>query len=179
MDLTKRRLFAALGLATAAAATRPAAAQPRAEQVPFAVWSAINSAVQGYADCLDRFDMAGLVALFSPDCVYDYSPVLVMRGRAQVAAGARKSLAAVARSSHFIGAPVVEPGDGPGTYMSRVYFRAYHEQKDGGQHTVEGRYLDLFAPDAGGRLLIAHRRTVSHTAQGTSAPRYWLERAPS
>jgi len=181
MDVNKRTLLSIVGLATASAAARPLAAKaaPAAEAVPFAIWSAVNTAVQGYADCLDRFDMAGLVNLFSADCVYDYSPGLIMRGRAEVAAGARKSLSNVLRSCHFVGAPVVEPGVTPGTFASRVYFSAYHEQKDGGQHTVNGRYLDVFAPDATGRLLIAQRKTISQTAQGTTTPRYWLPRAPS
>jgi ketosteroid isomerase-like protein len=183
MNLSKRSLFSALGLMTAGATASAVSAKARPaakpEPVPFAVWTAVNTAVQGYADCIDRFDMAGLVDVFSPDCVYDYSPGLIMRGRAEVAAGARKSLANVLRSSHFIGSPVVEPGDAAGTFVSRVYFSAYHEQKDGGQHTVNGRYLDLFAPDATGRLLIAHRQTVSHTAQGITTPRYWLPRQPS
>jgi ketosteroid isomerase-like protein len=123
--------------------------------------------------------MAGLVQLFSPDCVYDYAPGLIMRGRAEVEAGARKSLAAVVKSSHFVGPPVVEAGDTPGAYRSTVYFMAVHEQTDGGRHTVYGRYLDLFVPDAVGRLLIAHRHTLGQVAEGTSAPRYWLPRQSS
>jgi ketosteroid isomerase-like protein len=150
-----------------------------AEPVSFAVWNAVNAATQGYADCLDRFDMAGLVQLFTPDCVYDYAPGLIMRGRAEVEAGARKSLAAVVRSSHFVGPPVVEAGDTPGAYRSTVYFMAVHEQTDGGRHTVYGRYLDVFVRGPAGRLLIAHRHTLGQVAEGTSAPRYWLPRQSS
>jgi ketosteroid isomerase-like protein len=177
-DILGGALIAAAASASAgrsdAAQTTAAAGDP-----PFPVWLAITAATQGYADCLDRFDMPGLIALFSPDCVYDYAPGLVMKGRDEVEAGARKSLAGVVKSSHFIGPAVVEAGDAPGTFKSTVYFMAYHQQKDGGQHTVYGRYLDVFKADASGRWLIAHRRTLGHAAEGTTAPRYWLPRLPS
>jgi ketosteroid isomerase-like protein len=183
MKFGKRDLFwAAAAVGPAALSAAPARASPGqalAEPVSFAVWNAVNTATQGYADCLDRFDMAGLVKLFSHDCVYDYAPGLIMRGRAEVEAGARKSLAKVVRSSHFVGPPVVEADDTPGAYRSTVYFMAVHEQTDGGRHTVCGRYLDLFVPDPAGRLLIAHRHTLGQVAEGTSAPRYWLPRQSS
>lgn len=182
MSLSKRDLLGgAILAAVAASAARAEAAQtaPPAADPAFQVWLAITAATQGYADCLDRFDMPGLVALFSLDCVYDYAPGLVMKGRDAVEAGARKSLSGVVKSSHFVGPAVVEAGDAPGTFKSTVYFMAYHQQKDGGQHTVYGRYLDVFKADASGRWLIAHRRTLGHAAEGTTAPRYWLPRLPS
>ncbi len=186
MDISKREMLAVM--AAGAAITLPARAKEThadsaAEDVPFAVWAAINAATQGYADCIDRFDIAGLVAWFTPDCVYDYSPALQMKGREQVADGARKSLAGVEKSSHFVGPPVVRRGPEPGTFVSVVYFTATHLQKDGGGHTVYGRYLDTFRSesraDGPPRLLIAHRQTIGHLAEGTSSPRYWLDRQPS
>jgi ketosteroid isomerase-like protein len=119
------------------------------------------------------------MALFSPDCVYDYAPGLFMKGRDQVAEGARKSLSAVARSSHFVGPPVVQATGEAGVYSSTVYFTAFHQHKDGGQHTVYGRYVDTFKADATGRLLITHRQTISHAAEGIAGSRYWLPRLPS
>ncbi len=179
MDISKRRILAVAALGVAEASSARSAAPAPGESVSFQVWSAINAATQGYADCLDRFDMEALGALFAPDCVYDYSPGLIMNGREAVVAGARKSLAGVARSSHSVGPPVVTAASGRGAYASVVYFTAYHEQKDGGRHTVWGRYVDRFEPGDGGRLLIAHRQTLSHAAEGTTAPRYWLPRSPS
>jgi ketosteroid isomerase-like protein len=181
MSLSKRDILGGAIVAAVATAARADAvpATPAAADPPFQIWLAITAATQGYADCLDRFDMPGLVALFSPDCVYDYAPGLVMKGRDEVEAGARKSLAGVLKSSHVVGPAVVEAGEEPGTFKSRVYFTAYHQQKDGGQHTVFGRYLDVFKADASGRWLIAYRKTLGHTAEGTTAPRYWLPRLPS
>jgi ketosteroid isomerase-like protein len=182
MNFSKRNLLAVAAL-SAATTTAPRAddSPPPASgaEVPFAVWAAINAATQGYADCLDRFDIPGLMALFSPDCVYDYAPSVFMKGRDQVAEGARKALSNVTRSSHFVGPPVVQAAGEPNVYTSTVYFTAFHQQKDGGQHTVYGRYLDTFKPDPTGRLLITHRQTVSHASEGISGPRYWLPRLPS
>jgi len=182
MNISKREILAGMvsgALLPAVAHAEAKPTTPSREEIPFSVWIGINSAVQGYADCIDRFDLEGLVALFSADCVYDYAPGLVMKGRDSIAEGARKALAAVAKSSHFVGPPVVQPGEVPGTYRSRVYFTAVHEHKDGGHHTVCGRYLDLLRPDGDGRMLIAYRQTISHLAEGISSSRYWLDRQPS
>jgi ketosteroid isomerase-like protein len=164
---------------SASPATQAAPVTVSAPDIPFEVWASVNRATQTYADCVDRFDIDGLVALFTPDCVYDYAPGLVMKGRDAVAAGARRSLANVVRSSHSVGPPTVVFGDSPGTYHSTVYFTAYHQQKDGGEHTVYGRYIDDFRSDGPHVLLIAHRLTVGHAQVGTSAQRHWLERDPS
>jgi ketosteroid isomerase-like protein len=182
MNVTKREILA--GMVSGALLPTVALAEEKPpvtsrEEIPFSVWAAINSATQAYADCIDRFDLGGLVALFSPDCVYDYAPGLMMKGRDAIAEGARKALAAVAKSSHSVGPPVVEAGEIPGTWRSRVYFTAIHEHKDGGHHTVCGRYLDLFRADSDKRMLIVHRQTISHLAEGISSSRYWLDRQPS
>jgi ketosteroid isomerase-like protein len=166
-------------LSAASRSAHAAAGTASVPEIPFELWASVNRATQAYADCVDRFDIAGLVALFTPDCVYDYAPGLVMKGRDAVAAGARRSLANVVRSSHSVGPPTVVTGDSPGTYRSTVYFTAYHQHKDGGEHTVYGRYIDDFRIDGSSALLIAHRLTVGHAEVGTSAPRHWLERSPS
>jgi ketosteroid isomerase-like protein len=184
--MNKRDMMAAIvtgGVGAALSAPSPtargAAGTASAPDISFEVWASVNRATQGYADCVDRFDIEGLVALFTPDCVYDYAPGLVMKGRDAVAQGARRSLANVVRSSHSVGPPTVVPGNSPGTYHSITYFTAYHQQKDGREHTVYGRYVDDFRTDGSSALLIAHRLTVGHAEVGTSAPRHWLERNPS
>ena len=54
---------------------------------------------------------------------------------------------------------------------------ARHEGKNGQNHTVYGRYLDVFEPDpASGELLIARRKVVTQIAEGAGGERYWLER---
>jgi ketosteroid isomerase-like protein len=176
MDLNKRQVLAAAALAGGSASSAHAAEPP---SIPFAVWAEINAATQGYADCLDRFDLEGLKALFAADCVYEYSPGLTMNGQDEVAAGASKSLAGVSKSSHFVGPPTVQFGQEPRTYASRVYFTAFHEQKDGGHHTMWGRYVDLFKPDSSGRLRIWRRQTIAHVAEGPNTPHFWLARTPS
>lgn len=176
VDLNKRQFLAAAAL-VGGSSTSAHAAPP--QSVAFSVWAEINAVTQGYADCLDRYDLGGLQLLFLPNCVYEYSPGLTMNGQEQVAEGARISLAGVSKSSHFVGPPTVQFGPDPSSYTSVVYFTAFHEQKDGGHHTVWGRYIDLFKPDASGRLRISHRQTVGHVAQGTNATRFWLDRAPS
>jgi hypothetical protein len=44
---------------------------------------------------------------------------------------------------------------------------------------VWGRYLDLFRADGDKRMLIVHRQTISHLAEGIASSRYWLDRQPS
>jgi ketosteroid isomerase-like protein len=176
MDLNKRQILAAAALAGGSVSSARAAEPPA---VSFAVWSQVNAATQGYADCLDRFDMDGLRQIFAADCVYEYSPSLTMTGQDEVVAGARKSLAGVAKSSHFVGPPNVQAGPEPGLYSSVVYFTAFHEQKDGDHHTMWGRYVDVFKPDASGRLRIWRRQTLAHVAEGPNTPHFWLMRTPS
>jgi ketosteroid isomerase-like protein len=181
MSLSKRAVLAAIAIGATATAPARADVPPPADEddVPFQVWSAVKTLTQSYADCVDRFDLDGLLAIFAPDAVYDYAPGLMMRGRTEIAAGAKKSLAGVERSSHTVGPPVVRRGDEPGTYVSRVYFFAYHQHTDGGHHTAWGRYLDVFSPDASNRLLISRRKTVSHVTENMTGTRYWLSRTPS
>ncbi len=181
MSLSKRAMLAAMAIGAAATAPAQAAAPATADEddVPFKVWSAVNTITQAYADCVDRFDLDGLAAIFTVDAVYDYGPGMMMHGRTEIAEGAQKALGGVERSSHTVGPPVVKRGEEPGTYVSTVYFFAVHQQKDGGHHTAWGRYLDTFRPDAGNRLLIARRQTISHLTENMSSSRYWLDRHAS
>jgi ketosteroid isomerase-like protein len=173
-------MLAAMAIGAAASpsqAETPVTAED--DGVPFKVWSAVNAITQAYADCIDRFDLDGLAAIFTVDAVYDYAPGMMMHGRDEIAEGAQKALAGVARSSHTVGPPVVKRGEDPGTYVSTVYFFAVHQHKDGGHHTAWGRYLDIFRPDASNRLLIARRQTISHLTENMSSSRYWLDRHAS
>ena len=84
-----------------------------------------------------------------------------------------------AHTIHFVGAAAVSAGADAGTYTSWMSVMARHEGKDGQNHTVYGRYVDLLQPDpASGALLIARRKVFTQIAEGVGAgnPRYWLDR---
>ncbi len=167
-----------LGAALAAPA-RAAAAPETGEPISFAVWLQANALVQTYSDCCDRLDFVGLAKIFTPDATYDYAPGATKVGRAAICALLQAALVTQARTIHFVGVPAITPGTTPGTYSSWTSVMARHEGKNGQNHTVYGRYLDVFQPDPkSGELLIARRQVVTQIAEGegAGAPRYWLER---
>lgn len=166
---------AAALVASARAQVKPVASSP----VTFDVWTQINTLGQTYSDCLDRLDFAGLVKIFSADATYDYAPGSVKVGRETIAAFLKGALITQARTIHFVGVPAVSVGLDPGTYTSWMSVMARHEDKNGENHTVYARYLDLLQPDPdSGALLIARRKVVTQIAEGVGAgnPRYWLDR---
>ena len=139
----------------------------------------VSTLGQTYSDCCDRLDFDGLEKIFTPDATYDYAPGSVKVGRAAISSFLKAALVSQARTIHFVGAPAISVGTDPGTYTSWMSVMARHEGRNGENHTVYGRYLDLLQPDPdSGALLIARRRVVTQIAEGVGAgnPRYWLDR---
>ena len=178
-DLERRSALALLALPMGIAMTTSssAASSVTSSPVTFDVWMQINTLVQTYSDCLDRLDFEGLVKIFTPDAVYDYAPGATKTGRQDIAEFLRSALVTQARTIHFVGVPAITPGGTAGTFSSWTSVMARHEGRNGQNHTVYGRYVDLLQPDPGtGALLIARRKVVSQIAEGTSGQRYWLDR---
>jgi len=181
VDFGRRRaldgIAAAEALPLIGGSPAPTRLQASAE-IDFGTWSRINMVVQAYADCMDRLDYDGLANVFTPDGVFDYTPDLIMRGRAAIRDTAANVLVVIARSSHLVGAPTVTHAETPGTYNAVSYFMAKHEWKESGkQQTLHGRYVDAFVPDAAtGQLLIGYRKVFAHVGENDSGTHYWLPR---
>ena len=170
----------AVPLSAALAVSARAEIKPANNQaVTFDAWMQVNALGQTYSDCCDRLDFDGLQKIFTADATYDYAPGSVKVGRSAISDFLKTALVTQARTIHFVGVPAVSMGTDPGTYTSWMSVMARHEGKNGENHTVYGRYLDLLQPDPGsGALLIARRRVVTQIAEGVGAgnPRYWLDR---
>lgn len=105
---------------------------------------AIGRVLGDYCDRVDRNDVDGIVALFTPDGEFDLGRGRVYRG----AAGLRELYARVARNrltSHHVGNVRVDL-TGPDTARVRCAMYAYHVRRDSGDEVrVWGQYLDEFA----------------------------------
>ena len=181
-DLERRGALALLAVpigaalvASARAEVKPATASP----VSFDVWFQVDALGKTYSDCLDRLDFDGLGKIFALDATYDYAPGSVKVGRAAITDFLKAALVTQVHTIHFVGGPAISVGTDPGTYTSWMSVMARHEGRNGENHTVYGRYLDLLQPDPGsGALLIARRKVFTQIAEGVGAgnPRYWLNR---
>ena len=181
-DFERRSALALLAVPIGAALASSARAEvksPINSAITFDVWMQVNALGQTYSDCVDRLDFEGLEKIFTADATYDYAPNSVKVGRSAISDFLKKALVTQARTIHFVGAPAISVGTDAGTYTSWMSVMARHEGRNGENHTVYGRYLDLLQPDpASGALLIARRRVVTQIAEGVGAgnPRYWLDR---
>ena len=138
-----------------------------------AVWFEVNATLQAYADALDRADLPAVVALFTPDARWEYSPGKVHAGRAEILQFFGERVESFARTSHHVGPPVLsERAD---LLESTAYYIASHLLKDDSRYTVHGRYIDEFER-VDGRLLIRRRRIVAHLTEGTQRAYNFIER---
>jgi len=135
--------------------------------IDFAAWQGVNARLQSYADALDRADLTALLANFTADAIWDYSPTASRRGHAEIAAFFEERLGVFARTSHNVGPPVVSAGEQTGTLASVAYFNAVHLLRDGSRYSVWGRYVDVLA-GSGSTWHIARRGVVVHVTEGTS-----------
>ena len=142
----------------------------------FATWVRVSDVLQAYADAIDRGDIGGILALFTPDAVWAYSPTMNRRGHAEIDLFFQERMSVWARTSHNVGPPVVRRDPATGELSSVVYFGAKHILRDGTTYAGWGRYVDRFR-EVDGALLICHRAVVAHAMEGTSRTYNMLERA--
>ena len=136
-------------------------------EISFETWMRVNKVLQAYADALDRADIAALLALFTPDAIWDYSLGTVRQGHDAIRGFFEERLRAFERTSHNVSPPTVRRGSEKGAYESTAYFMAAHLLRDGTRYTVWGRYVDVFRlVDSG--LLISRRGVIAHVTEGTS-----------
>jgi ketosteroid isomerase-like protein len=143
--------------------------------VDWTVWVAINTRLQTYADAIDRGDVAGILALFTQDAVWDYAPGLTRQGHAKIGAFFDERFSVFAQTSHHVGPPVVRALPDSECFASTAYFIAAHVLRDEKTYTGYGRYIDIFQP-VGDDWLIARRKVVGHVTQGIARTVNQLER---
>jgi hypothetical protein len=97
-----------------------------------------------YCERIDEYDMDGVAALFTPDCVTDYGPGRggEVAGRAAVRARIAAGQAQFRRAHHQLGQSRVwfDTLDRVGAV---TYVTASHEEHDGSQWQAHLRYLDV------------------------------------
>ncbi len=147
------------------------------EGVDYTTWMEVAELHQRYADAIDRADIPALLALFTPDAVWEYSPTVLRHGHAEMEGFFQERLRAFDRTSHNVHAPIVRRGAEAGTFTSRAYFIGMHRLRDGTDYCVWGRYLDHLA-ETGQGLLITRRAVVAHLTEGTSRVFNMLKRQP-
>jgi ketosteroid isomerase-like protein len=146
-----------------------------AAAVDWPVWQAINTRLQSYADAIDRGDVAGILALFAPEAVWDYAPGLTRQGHAEIGAFFAERFSVFAQTSHHVGPPVVRASPDGVRFESTAYFIAAHVLRDEKTYTGYGRYVDVFET-VGDELLITRRKVVGHVTQGIARTVNQLER---
>jgi ketosteroid isomerase-like protein len=131
--------------------------------------------LQTYADAVDRGDTEAMIALFTPDAVWTYTPDMLLRGSDEITAYCRKGVGHFARTHHQVGLPRVGGLAADGSFDSLAYLTAVHEMRDGSRYTVWGRYVDRLVP-VGERLLIGSRTVQAHFTRGTERRYHPLRR---
>jgi len=131
--------------------------------------------LQTYADAVDRGDTEAMIALFTPDAVWTYSPDMLLRGTDEITAYCRKGVRVYRRTSHHVGLPSIGPIHQDGSFDSLAYLIAVHQLHDGSSYTVMGRYVDRLVP-FGDRLLIGSRQVQAHITRGAERRYHLLQR---
>jgi uncharacterized protein (TIGR02246 family) len=116
---------------------------------------AITDVLSAYARAVDSRDFESLVLLFTEDAVANYQgPEL--RGRAELDAFFRASLAGVTATHHQLGNIEIE-FDTPNLARARCHVTAWHAFGDGSELTLHGTYRDVLRRTTDG-WKIAERR---------------------
>ena len=130
--------------------------------------------LQSYSNALDRGDIDGILKLFTPDAVWDYSKDEQRQGHEQIRAFFAERLTVFAKTHHLVGPPIIDHL-ASGEMESTAYFTATHHLSDDSRYVVNGRYVDLLVR-RDDRILIARRKLVAHVTLGTHRDYNFLER---
>lgn len=132
--------------------------------------------VGAYCERIDSYDIDGVVALFSEDCVADYGPSATgpIEGRDALRTRLLDTQAAFRRTHHQLGQVRVHVNGDRATSMA--YTTATHQRWDGTWSTAYLQYHDQLAR-RGGVWQIVHRRLLVAAVQGASEEgRHWVPR---
>ena len=123
--------------------------------------AAIADLMARYCERVDEYDMDGVAACFTLDCITDYGPGRggLVTGRAAVRARIAKGQAQFRRTHHQLGQSLItfDPDDADRA-TATTYVTASHEEWDGRQWRAHLRYVDVLrrTPEEG--WLLAERR---------------------
>jgi 3-phenylpropionate/cinnamic acid dioxygenase small subunit len=139
---------------------------------------AIVDLLTDYTILVDQYDIDGVAALFTPDCVTDYGPGRggLVLGRDQVRARIARGQAEFRRTHHHHGQMKITLLDDHRA-EALSYLSAWHERWDGSRDRVYLRYLDRLVVHEG-TWLIAERKVVVSGVEGFDGVEWvWVERA--
>ncbi len=139
--------------------------------------NAIIDLLNEYTILVDHYDIDGVAALFTADCVTDYGPGRggLVIGRDNVRDRIRRGQAEFRLTHHQHGQIKITLADN-GTAEALSYLSAWHERWNGSRERVFMRYLDrLTDTDDGWR--IAERKVVASGVEGFEGVEWvWVER---
>jgi hypothetical protein len=141
--------------------------------------AAIAELMALYCERVDEYDIDGVAALFTEDCVTDYGPGRggLVTGRIAVRDRIAAGQAQFRRTHHQLGQSRVwfDPA-APGRAGAVTYVTATHEEPDGSQWRAHLRYLDELAR-AGRLWQFTARRVQAAVIEGKpSIPWTWVPR---
>lgn len=143
--------------------------------------AAIADLMARYCERVDEYDMDGVAALFTEDCVTDYGPGRggEVVGRAAVRDRIATGQAQFRRTHHQLGQSRVElDGADADRAIATTYVTSTHEEWDGTLWRAHLRYVDDLARGDGAWLLAA-RRVHAAVVEGKPSIRWnWVTRRP-
>ena len=136
----------------------------------------IEQSLIAYCMQLDRMDLAALAALFTDDCEVDFGddPRLKSSGSAALAQSMQRVWRWVRTSHHLSNVVIDFVNDDTANVTSYVY--AWHENPDGSNATILGRYLDRFVRQSGRWLIAQRRMEMNGNDTGFRSPIHAFER---
>lgn len=143
-------------------------------KIEFDDYLGVVNLLQDYADALDRGDIDALLAQFTPDAHWDFSPSQQRRGHDEIRAFFAERFREFGRTHHIVGPPRLTP-QADGTLRSVAYVYASHRLADGSPYTQRGRYVDVLRK-VDGAWRIARRSVVVHLMEGSTREFTYLGR---
>lgn len=122
----------------------------------------IRDLLHVYCRAADRNDPDALAACFTEDCLCDYGPGAVERGREARRAAAARDLAQFAATSHLLGNIVIAFEDDGRARVSSVV-HAWHRPLAGGTWILYAEYHDVVVRTEAGWLIAERRLLVAGT----------------
>lgn len=140
--------------------------------------AAIADLMAVYCERVDEYDIDGVAACFTEDCVTDYGPGRggEVRGRAAVRDRIAAGQAQFRRTHHQLGQSLVAFA-GPDRASATTYVTATHEEWDGTSWRAHLRYVDDLVRGADGWLLAARRVHAAVVEGRPSIAWTWVPRA--
>ena len=146
------------------------------KKIEFQDYLDIVNLLQDYVNAIDHGDVDGILARFTPDAHWDFSPSQQRYGHDDIRDFFKDRFSEFARTHHLCGPPRLTLQD-DGSIHSVAYIQASHFLADGKPYNMRGRYVDLLRRHDG-RWLIARRSVIVHMQEGSDREFTYLQRKP-